>query len=239
MDRSVSAEMWSPSTVTASVSGRSRAPLRPAGGFAHELFELLARGVRVGLLVSPFDVGEHALVARVVRALSPVAVLVADVDLLVGSEQHDVARPPGQLLPRCVEREAVGLADRLEDPVPVLERVARPRSQRPSLMDRVGSGTTRSASTSSRVPSPSQVGHAPYGELNEKFRGASSSNDSPQNVQASFCENVCSSSCPSWVVTAIDAIPPPARARSRCCPRHAAGCPAWRRDGRRRPRSCA
>ena len=50
----------------------------------------------------------------------------------------------------------------------------------PSLTERSGSGTTSSASTSSRVPSPSQVWHAPYGELNEKFRGASSSKDSPQ-----------------------------------------------------------
>ena len=51
------------------------------------------------------------------------------------------------------------------------------------------------------------MGHAPYGELNEKFRGASSSNDSPQNVHASFCEKVWSSSWPSCVMTAIEAMP--------------------------------
>ena len=67
----------------------------------------------------------------------------------------------------------------------------------PSLMDRSWSGTTSSGSTSSRVPSPSQVGQAPYGELNEKLRGASSSNESPQYVHASFCENVWTSSWPS------------------------------------------
>src|ERR671935_1755538 len=57
----------------------------------------------------------------------------------------------------------------------------------PSSIESSGSGTTSSASTSSRVPRPSHVGHAPYGELKEKFRGASSSNDRPSNVQASFC----------------------------------------------------
>src|SRR5262245_55628563 len=54
----------------------------------------------------------------------------------------------------------------------------------PSEMDRSSSGTTSSGSTSKFVPSPSQRSQAPYGELNEKFRGASSSNDSPQFVHA-------------------------------------------------------
>ena len=45
----------------------------------------------------------------------------------------------------------------------------------PSFTDRSGFGTTSSGSTSKVVPSPSQCSHAPYGELNEKFRGASSS----------------------------------------------------------------
>ena len=37
---------------------------------------------------------------------------------------------------------------------------------------------------------PSHASHAPYGELNEKLRGASSSNDSPQCVHARCSENV-------------------------------------------------
>ena len=45
----------------------------------------------------------------------------------------------------------------------------------PSLMLKFGSGTTRSISTSYFVPRPKQVSHAPYGELKEKFLGASSS----------------------------------------------------------------
>src|SRR5688500_19620920 len=59
----------------------------------------------------------------------------------------------------------------------------------PSSSDRSESGTTSSGSTSKRVPRPAQWGHAPYGELKEKLRGASSSNDTPQLVQARCCEN--------------------------------------------------
>ena len=43
--------------------------------------------------------------------------------------------------------------------------------------------------------------------MNEKFRGASSSKDRPQKVQASFWEKVWISSWPSWVTTAIEAMP--------------------------------
>ena len=56
------------------------------------------------------------------------------------------------------------------------------------------------------MPSPSHVWHAPYGELNEKFRGWSSSNDRPSYVQASDWLNVWTSS-PSWVCTAIATSP--------------------------------
>ena len=45
----------------------------------------------------------------------------------------------------------------------------------PSFNDWSGSGTTSSGSTSNVVPSPSHFSHAPYGELNEKLRGAGSS----------------------------------------------------------------
>jgi hypothetical protein len=45
----------------------------------------------------------------------------------------------------------------------------------PSLMLMSGSGMTSSGSTSNVVPRPSHASHAPYGELNEKLRGASSS----------------------------------------------------------------
>ena len=54
----------------------------------------------------------------------------------------------------------------------------------------VGSGTISSWSASSRVPSPRQVGQAPYGELNENDRGSRSSMDSGWSFgQASCSEN--------------------------------------------------
>src|SRR5512132_289836 len=77
----------------------------------------------------------------------------------------------------------------------------------PSLMDRSESGTTSSGSTSKRVPSPSHVGQAPYGELNEKLRGAGGANGSRQDVHGSFWEKVWASSWRSCVATAGDAIP--------------------------------
>src|SRR5439155_18147386 len=64
----------------------------------------------------------------------------------------------------------------------------------PSSMVRSGSGTTRSASTWRYVPRPSHVVQAPYGELNEKFRGASSSKESPSYVHASDWEKLMTSS---------------------------------------------
>jgi len=45
----------------------------------------------------------------------------------------------------------------------------------PSLIDCSGSAMTSSGSTSNVVPRPSHVTQAPYGELNEKLRGAGSS----------------------------------------------------------------
>ena len=54
----------------------------------------------------------------------------------------------------------------------------------PSRRDFVGSGMIKSGSTSIRVPRPEQVGQAPNGELNEKDRGSSSSNDKPSSRHA-------------------------------------------------------
>src|SRR6266516_2595035 len=71
----------------------------------------------------------------------------------------------------------------------------------PSSIDRSSSGMTSSGSISRRVPRPSHVGQAPYGELNEKFRGASSSKESPSYVQASFWLKLTMSSVPSWFMT--------------------------------------
>ena len=45
----------------------------------------------------------------------------------------------------------------------------------PSTSDSSGSGMSSSGSTSNVVPRPSHATQAPYGELNEKLRGAGSS----------------------------------------------------------------
>src|SRR6185436_21027292 len=54
----------------------------------------------------------------------------------------------------------------------------------PLVSDFRGSGTTRSGSSSSRVPSPPHVGQAPYGLLNENIRGETSGKEIPQRTQA-------------------------------------------------------
>ena len=67
----------------------------------------------------------------------------------------------------------------------------------PCERERSGLGTTRSGSTSKRVPSPLHDGHAPKGELNEKLLGASSSSEIPQCTHARCWEKVSTCS-PSW-----------------------------------------
>src|SRR3712207_1054563 len=60
-----------------------------------------------------------------------------------------------------------------------------------------GSGTTRSGSTSLRVPMPVHSGQAPNGELKENDRGSIASKDSPSSTQARCSEKVrsrCASS---------------------------------------------
>src|SRR5262249_28908186 len=68
----------------------------------------------------------------------------------------------------------------------------------PSSIESAGLGTTSSGSTSYLVPSPSHASHAPYGELNEKFRCASSPKLRPHVGQARCWLKVSiSSSTPS------------------------------------------
>src|SRR5215207_6247226 len=60
----------------------------------------------------------------------------------------------------------------------------------PSRIEIRGSPSTSSSLTRRRVPSPPQVGQAPNGELNEKWRGSSSGIEIPQTGQPYFSENV-------------------------------------------------
>ena len=111
--------------------------------------------VGVGLGVPPLDVREHPLVGGVVRALAVVPVLVADVDLLVRAVEDHVARAPsGASSTACRART------RAPRPPPRARGTSTPACCwptarcAPSLIVRSGSGTTSSASTSSRDPEP-------------------------------------------------------------------------------------
>ena len=59
----------------------------------------------------------------------------------------------------------------------------------PLARDFRGSGTTRSGSSSSRVPRPPHAGQAPYGLLKENIRGETSGNEMPQRTHARRSEN--------------------------------------------------
>jgi len=127
---------------------RHREGLRPqapalagaARDLAHELLELLALGLRLGLGVTPIHVRDHALEGRVVRALPSVAVLVLHVHLLVGAVEEHVAGPFRELLPGSVERDVLGVGHGLEDAVPVFEGGARPRGEGAVAHGEVGIG---------------------------------------------------------------------------------------------------
>src|SRR5215204_7053647 len=58
----------------------------------------------------------------------------------------------------------------------------------PSLTLRSALGTTSSGSISSRLPSPSQRSHAPWGLLNEKVLGCISAIEAPQLVHVNVSE---------------------------------------------------
>src|SRR5262249_39207770 len=63
----------------------------------------------------------------------------------------------------------------------------------PCLSVRSTFGTTRSGSTSHRLPRPEHVSHAPYGLLNENMRGETSGSEIPQSGQARRSENIMGS----------------------------------------------
>src|SRR5262245_14782428 len=63
----------------------------------------------------------------------------------------------------------------------------------PCLSVRSTFGTTRSGSTSHRLPRPEHVSHAPYGLLKENMRGETSGSEIPQSGQARRSENVMGS----------------------------------------------
>ena len=91
-------------------------------------------------------------------------------------------------------------------------------------MASVGSGTTRSGSTSSCAPRPVQRGQAPCGELNEKTRGSSSASETPCSGHAKFSlKSIVSHPCRSTSIATSPAARPAAVSID-CASR-------WRRSG--------
>ena len=90
-------------------------------------------------------------------------------------------------------------------------------------MASVGSGTTRSGSTSSCAPRPVQRGQAPCGELKEKMRGSSSASETPCSGHAKFSlKSIVSSVSTTSIATSPAARP--AAVSIDCASR-------WRRSG--------
>ena len=116
-------EMVLPPTSTASDSGLSRAPLHTGHGhLAHVALVALPAPVGVGLGVPPLDERHDALEAGRVGAVAAVAVLVADVDLVVLAVQQRLLGARRQRPPRHVHRELHVLGQRRHDPLEVLGR---------------------------------------------------------------------------------------------------------------------
>src|SRR4051812_25027613 len=193
--RSVTCEMFRSPIVTASVSGRRRAPLHTRHGISRMNCSMRSRAEsesvsacrRSMLGIAPSYVVQYArwrpyrfLYRTWISSSEPYSKISR---VAFGSFFHGVSR-----LKPCVSATASGT--RYQD----WGGGGAHGAGAPSLALRSGWGTTSSGSTSSRVPKPSHVWHAPYGELNEKFRGASSSNESPQYVHARFWEKVWTSS---------------------------------------------
>ena len=109
----------------------ARALARGARHLAHVALDLLARPVALGFGVPALEPRHHALEAGGVRARAAVPVAVADVDVAVaGAVQHRVPGLLAQLLPRCVDVEAVLLGEGFEDAVEVAAAESRPRRDR-------------------------------------------------------------------------------------------------------------
>ena len=126
--------MLSPSTVTASTSGLSRAPLQTGHGISRRYSATrCALPVGLRLEVLALDVRDDALEARRVLHLAAVAVLPLDRDLEVVAPQHRLLDVIAQFAPRGVEREVQVAREAVEKLLEVVEEPlpgARPRQDR-------------------------------------------------------------------------------------------------------------
>ena len=122
--------MWRPSILTASASGLSRCP--PALGASdrrHVAFDLAAHPLRIGLRVAARQVGDDALVPRVVGAGAAALGAVDDGERLLEAVEERIDGRFGQAGDRGVGVEAERVGGRLQQPlVPSARRgPARPR----------------------------------------------------------------------------------------------------------------
>src|SRR5690606_21666920 len=117
---------------------QTRAAAARAGLHALILRELLADGVRLGLLVAPLHVRDHAFEAMPAAVLAAALVLVSEDDLLAAAafEQH-LADGLRQRLERLLDVEAVVLRERRDHlevirvaAVPAPDRAGRERQAR-------------------------------------------------------------------------------------------------------------
>ena len=146
----------------------------------HVLLDPLALLARVGLAVAPLQVRDEPLERHRVLPLAAHAVAVRDENpVAAGAVEEAILRLAVELAPRRLQVDLVAIGDRLDDRLVEALAAERPRDERASSSERLGSGTTRSGSISSCEPSPVQRGHAPCGALKEKIRGSSSGSDTP------------------------------------------------------------
>jgi hypothetical protein len=104
--------------------------------------------------------------------------------------EEAVAHRRGKIAPRRVEVELELPRERGEHDLAQIPDGSPHGSTTPSRIEMRGSPSTSSSLTRRRVPSPPQVGHAPKGELKEKWRGSSSGMEMPQTGQPYFSEKV-------------------------------------------------
>src|SRR3954454_6161317 len=112
--------MLRPPTLTARLSGRSRAPLQAGAGlFVNVAIDPLPVGLRVGLLVAPLQVVDDPLEADLVGAAAAEAVGVADVvAVAAGAVEEDLLLALLELRPGLVDVDAVLLGDRRDQALP-------------------------------------------------------------------------------------------------------------------------
>ncbi len=130
-ERALYSAMLIPPTLTARLSGRSRAPPQSrAGLLGHVALDPLAIGIGVGLFVAALELVEDALEAHLVGAAAAEAVGVGDlVAFAPGAVEEDLALGLLQLRPGLVDVDAVLLGDRGDQPPPVGGDAAVPRLQ--------------------------------------------------------------------------------------------------------------